>query len=115
MYFTTEDNNFSWQDVSSPAALKCVRDADADIEIDTDNSIDTDTVDTSTSSNVDCPAYEAGTDYLTGDTVENVGLYFHCDVEWRCSRGAVRFEPGVGVSWETAWTEVQSCGDKYAG
>ncbi|WP_370630699.1 glycosyl hydrolase family 18 protein [Photobacterium sp. WH24] len=57
----------------------------------------------------DLPAYVEGTAYQAGDQVSNGGVNFECKPYpysgW-CSGAAWAYEPGVGVYWQDAWTQL---------
>ncbi len=56
------------------------------------------------------PNYVAGTQYNNGDLVQNVNTKFSCKVGGWCSSAAAwAYEPGVGMHWELAWTQVGTC------
>ena len=67
------------------------------------------------------PQYVAGTAYQAGDIVMNQtseGDFFVCDVaDWCSSNAAWAYEPGVGVHWLMAWTNVNviACGGSSGG
>ena len=56
--------------------------------------------------------YLAGTVYSAGDLVANLGRKYRCDIAGWCSSSADwAYEPGVGSSWQAAWTDTGVCGD----
>ncbi len=58
------------------------------------------------------PQYVAGTSYITGQDVQNVGNKYSCDIAGWCSSDAAwAYEPGVGQYWQTAWSLTGSCGN----
>ncbi|MDX1342497.1 MAG: DUF1592 domain-containing protein [Reinekea sp.] len=63
----------------------------------------------------DClaPAFVAGTQYMSGQIVANAGSYYQCKpgvAAWCSSTAAWAYEPGVGLYWMDAWTEVETSG-----
>ncbi len=65
---------------------------------------------TPTDNGCDGPQYVAGEGYVAGATVTNAGRSFVCVVAgWCSSPAAWAYEPGVGLYWETAWTESGGC------
>lgn len=56
------------------------------------------------------PSYSAGTSYTQGQSVQNKGSLYRCDVAgWCSSTGAWAYEPGVGSAWQQAWTSLGVC------
>jgi hypothetical protein len=56
--------------------------------------------------------YVAGTTYLSGQTVQNLDRFFECKTAvsgWCSSSAAWAYEPGKGLYWEEAWTELENC------
>lgn len=58
------------------------------------------------------PQYVAGTAYVAGNQVRNVGRKYECrpwpNSGW-CSGSASAYEPGVGFAWADAWTDLGVC------
>ena len=62
------------------------------------------------------PSYVAGTAYSAGDRVVNAAVEYNCDVAGWCSSPAGwAYEPGAGAHWQSAWTEIASCGGGTGG
>lgn len=57
------------------------------------------------------PQYSAGTQYSSGQLVQNLGRYFECNIAGWCSHSsAFYYEPGAGLAWTDAWTEAECSG-----
>jgi len=57
----------------------------------------------------DYPSYVVGDVYATGDKVSHLQRNFECKVSGWCSSGSTSswaYEPGVGLYWDQAWTEL---------
>lgn len=56
------------------------------------------------------PVYSAGNAYTQGQSVQNKGSLYRCDIAgWCSSAGAWAYEPGVGSAWQQAWTALGAC------
>ena len=56
------------------------------------------------------PQYVAGTAYIAGQIVQNVGNRYSCSVAgWCSSTAAWAYAPGTGTYWTDAWTLVGPC------
>lgn len=59
------------------------------------------------------PTYQANGNYSTGDIVAHNNHKYRCDVGPWCSSAALwAYEPGVGQSWQEAWTDQGVCAIK---
>ena len=67
---------------------------------------------TSSGGNGQCsaPQYQAGTNYNTNEKVTNNEREYRCDIAgWCSSSSAWAYEPGVGLHWRSAWTDLGAC------
>lgn len=56
------------------------------------------------------PQYQAGTQYSSGDVVQNANHKYQCDIAGWCSSDAAwAYEPNSGAHWQDAWTELGIC------
>lgn len=56
------------------------------------------------------PQYVPGTNYVAGDTVQNIGNRYVCVITgWCGSTAAWAYEPGVGSDWDSAWDYLGVC------
>jgi chitinase len=56
------------------------------------------------------PQYVAGTSYVVGQLVQNVGSEYRCTIAgWCSSPSAWAYAPGSGSAWTQAWDLVRSC------
>lgn len=56
------------------------------------------------------PNYLAGNSYSQGQSIQNKGSLYRCDIAgWCSSTAAWAYEPGVGTAWQQAWTSLGVC------
>jgi chitinase len=56
------------------------------------------------------PQYVAGTSYVAGQLVQNLGSEYRCNIAgWCSSPSAWAYAPGSGSAWTSAWDLVRSC------
>ena len=68
------------------------------------------TISDTTDPGCDAPDYAAGTQYMAGDIVHNVGRKYRCNIAgWCSSTAAWAYEPGVGAHWQDAWSDAGEC------
>ncbi|MUK27838.1 Ig-like domain-containing protein [Aliivibrio fischeri] len=56
------------------------------------------------------PQYKSGTNYVTGDEVQNLNQKYRCDIGGWCSSSSDwAYAPGTGSNWQDAWTGLGVC------
>ncbi len=56
------------------------------------------------------PQYQAGTNYTTGDEVQNLNQKYRCEIGGWCSSSSDwAYAPGTGSNWQDAWTGLGVC------